>query len=259
MIIKFSLSLKENNFGNILKKYNYKFNLGDIFAGEIISFEKSLCLVDIGANILSSLPMSEIFSFQSYNNNEIFSINDIYEFLLIQYNLEKKIVIVSIKKLKSLIMWQRLKIFARENLIVLGQIKKSFKKGKIIKLLGLKGFLPNSHLPKYYRYKSSNLPLKFLQLNKSTNKIFFSSKLVYFTNQIKYLKIKQTICGCVLKIKSYGLFINIYGLKGLLHISQISSQRIDDLTKLFKKGQIINVRVLYINLNRSRISLSLII
>ena len=257
MIIKFSLNSEKNNFVKILKKYNYIFNVGDIFAGKIIGLEKSLSVVDIGAKILSVLPLSEISFFKSFTTKEIFTKKDICEFVLIEYNLEKKIAIISLKKLRSSIIWQRLKIFATENVIFLGQLEKVVKKGKILRVEGLRGFIPNSHLPKYYRYKKLNLAVKFLKLNKGKNKIFLSNKLAYFTDQVKYLPVKQVIIGCIVQVKLYGLFVNIYGLKGLLHISQISSKRIDNITKLFKKGQIINVIILYINLNRGRISLSL--
>jgi small subunit ribosomal protein S1 len=257
MIIKFSLNFEKNNFVKLLTKYNYKFTIGDIFAGKVIGLEKSLYLIDIGTNILSSLPISEIFSFQSFDIKEIFDRNYIGEFILLEYNPDKNLAIISLNRLKSLIIWQRLKVFSEENLILLGQLEKSVGKGKIIRVEGFKGFIPNSHLPKYYRYKKLNLPLKFLSLNESKNKIFLSCKLAYFINQIKYINIKQVILGCITQVKSYGLFVNLYGLKGLVHISEVSSQKIDNLTKLFKKGQIINIRILYINLNRGRISLSL--
>ena len=260
MAIKFSIDYERNNFVKLLKKYNYKFSTGNIFAGEIIGLEKSLSLVDIGSNIVGSLPISEISDFQSFNINEIISIKQVSEFLLIQYNLEKNYAITSLKKFKSVFNWQRLKILNKENLIISGQLEKSTKKGKIVRVEGLKGFIINSNLPKFYRRKKLQkliLPLKFIKLNENKNKLFFSSKLAYFKNQIKYLKLHQSISGCITQVRSYGLFVNLFGLKGLLHISQISSQRISDLTKLFKKGDAIIIVIIYINLNRGRISLSL--
>jgi small subunit ribosomal protein S1 len=260
MIIKFCSDFEKNDFFKLLKKYNYQFKVGDIFAGKIIGLEKSLCLVDIGSNLLSVLPISEIGLFQSFIPQEIFTINDVCEFILLHFNLNDSILIISLKKLKSLIIWKRLKNLFKENVILSGQIEKSVKKGKILRVEGFKAFVPNSHLPRYYKRKKIqklNLPLKFIKLNPNKNKIFLSCKLPHFKNQVKYLKIQQVVSGCITKVSSYGLFINIYGLKGLLHISQISSERINDLTQLFKKGQIINVKILYINLNRGRISLSL--
>ena len=260
MAIKFCLDFEKNNFVKLLRKYNYIFNIGDIFAGTVIGFEKSLCIVDIGSKIVSILPISEISFFQSFSVNELLKFNDVSEFLLLQYNTDKKIAIISLKKLKSLIIWQRLKTLIKENLIVSSQLEKSTRSGKIVRIEGLKAFVANSHLPKYYRRKKLrelSLALKFIELNENKNIIFLSCKLAHFKNQSKFLKIQQSVSGCITQIKPYGLFINIYGLKGLLHISEISSQRINDLTKIFKKGQLINVTILYINLNRGRLSLSL--
>jgi small subunit ribosomal protein S1 len=260
MAIKFCLDFEKNNFVKVLRKYNYSFNIGDIFAGTIIGFEKSLCIVDIGSKIVAILPLTEISCFQSFFVDEIFKINDISEFLLLEYKIDRKIVIISLKKLKSIVIWQRLKTLIKENLIVCGQLEKSTRSGKIVRVEGLKAFIANSHLPKYYRRKKLrqlSLPLKFIELSERKNTIFLSCKLAHFKNQSKFLKIYQSVSGCITQIKPYGLFININGLKGLLHISEISSQRITDLTKMFRKGQLINVTILYINLERGRLSLSL--
>lgn len=260
MSIKFCLNFEKNDFVKILKKYNYKFSIGDIFAGKIIGFEKSICVIDIGSNFISILPISEIFLFQSFSVREIFKIKEISEFLLLQYDLKKNIVVISLKKLKSKIIWQRLKIIAKENLIISGLLEKSTKQGKVVRIQGLKGFVTNLHLPKYYRRKKLcelNLPFKFLLLSENKNNIFVSCKLAHFKNQSKFMKTQQNFYGCIIQIKPYGLFVNVNGLKGLLHISEISSKKINDITKLFKRGQLINISILYINLTRGRISLSL--
>lgn len=260
MIIKFSINFETNDFIKLFKKYKYEITVGNIFSGKVLAFEKSLCLVDIGAAVLSVLPIGEISVFQSFQVHEIFNINNINEFLLLKYSPNKNIAILSLKRFKSIIIWKRLKTLIKENLIVSGHLEKSTKHGKIVRLSEFKAFIENSHLPKYYRRKKLrklNVPLKFLRLNQTKNRIFLSCKLAHFKNQSKFLKIGQYIYGCVTQIKSYGLFINIYGLKGLLHISEISTKRIDDLNTIFKKGQLIIVKILFININRGRISLSL--
>lgn len=260
MIIKFSVNLETNMFVKLFKKYNYEITVGNIFSGKLLAFEKSLCLVDIGAIILSILPIREIFVFQSFLVNEIFNNNTINEFVLIKYSLNKNIAILSLKRLKSMRMWKRLKILIKENLTVSGHLEKSTKHGKIVRLNEFKTFIENSQLPRYYRRKKLrkfNVPLKFLRLNQTKNRIFVSCKLAHFNNQTRLLKIGQSIYGCVTQIKPYGLFINIHGLKGLLHISEISTKRIDNLNTIFKKGQLIIVKIIFININRGRISLSL--
>jgi small subunit ribosomal protein S1 len=259
MSIKFCQNFDKNDFAKLLKKYNYKFNIGDIFAGKIIGFEKSICLVDIGCSIVSVLPLSEVFLFQSFLVSELFSIYQINEFLLLNYDIENKLVIITLKKLKFIRIWQQLKILIQENLIISSQVEKSTKRGKLVTINGLKAFIANSHLPKYYRRRKLiklNLPAKFIQLSESNNKIFLSCKLAHFKNQSNFLKLKQSIYGCITQVKPYGLFINIFGLKGLLHISGISTKRIEDINKLYKKGQLINVSVSYININGGRIILS---
>lgn len=257
MSIKFSLRFEKNNFGNLLKKYNYQFTVGDIIAGTIISIEKNSALVDIGASILSYLPNNEVSPFISFLTKDIIDINETSEFVLLLYRQQQ--IVVSLKKIKSILTWQRLKELAKENLIVYGQLEKSTKQGKVVSLHGLKAFIYNYHLPKYYRRKQLvklQLPLKLMELSESKNKIILSSKLAYFKNQSNFLKVQQSIVGCITDIKSYGLFVNIIGLKGLLHISEISSNRISNIQELFKKGDLIVVTILYVNLDKGRISLS---
>nr|YP_010443860.1 30S ribosomal protein S1 [Vacuolaria virescens]UTE94747.1 30S ribosomal protein S1 [Vacuolaria virescens] len=258
--MKFSLISEKNTFVQLLNKYNYQFTVGHKIVGKIRGFEKAAALVDIGAKTNAYLPLSEIFLFQSFSIKELFFINEVSEFILFSYNSKEKIIIISLKKLKSLLKWQRLKELSKENLITSSKIIKSNRQGKIVLLDGFKAFISNSHLPKYYRRKTPRkfeIPVKIIELTETKNKIFLTSKLAYFKNQISFLKVQQTAIGCISQIKPYGLFINIYGLKGLLHISEISSERITSLNTIFKKGQLINVNILYINLNRGRISLSL--
>jgi small subunit ribosomal protein S1 len=259
MSINFSLNFEKNKFFKVLKKYDYKITIGDILAGKIISFEKAGYFIEIGIKILAYLPISELFYFQYYSQKEILKFSDIYEFIILTQDVEDNLIIVSINKLKSKIIWQRLKEISRENLITFGHLQKSTKHGKIVNLQGFNSFIFNSDLPKYYRRKQLHkliLPLNFIEIKDNENKIFLSCKLAYFKNQIKFLKVQQSFCGCITQIKSYGLFINIYGLKSFLHISEISSERIKNLTILFKKGQIIVVTILYINTNQGKISLS---
>lgn len=261
MSIKFSRNFEKNNFATLLKKYKYEFTVGDIIAGKIVGFEKVLCKVDIGEKYAACLPLYEVCIYQSFFLKEIFDKNQIYEFLLWQYEPNRNISIISLKKLKSIIIWQRLKNLNQENLICFGLLQKSIKQGKFVIIQGLRSFVENSNLPKYYRHNQQQfrlrLPFKIIELNETKNKIFVSCKLGHFKNQTDFIRTNQSICGCITQIKSYGLFVNIYGLKGLLHISEISSNRIPDLTKVFKKGQLINVKILYINFNQGRIALSL--
>lgn len=260
MYIKFSLNFENNYFFRILKKYNYQFADGDILAGKIISFEKYGFILDIGTKILAYLPKSELFFEKKiFSSEEIFQYGETCEFLLYHYDDKKKIAITSIVELKIISIWQRINEMSKENIIAMGKHKKATKHGKIINIQGLRGFIFNSELPKYYRRKQLSkfvLPLIFIKINYQKNYLFFSCKLTFFKNQIGLIKTQKSFTGCITQIKSYGLFINIYGIKGFLHISEVSSKRIKNLIELFKIGDLIFVTPLSINKNLGRISLS---
>ena len=260
MYIKFSLNFEKNYFFKILKKYNYQFPNGDILAGKIISFEKYGFVLDIGTKILAYLPKSELFFEKNIlYSKEIFKYGETCEFVLYNYDYKKKIALTSIIELKILAFWQRINEVSKENIITIAKHKKATKHGKIVNIQGFRGFIFNSELPKYYRRKHLTkfiLPLIFIKLNYQKNYLFFSCKLSFFKNQIDLIKVKKSFTGCVTQVKSYGLFINIYGIKGFLHISEVSSKRIKNLKLLFNPGDLIFVTVLSINKNLGRISLS---
>ena len=141
MSINFTSNFENSFFELLFKKYNYQFSKGDIIAGKVISFEKFGTLIDIGAKVLAYLPSSEISSFQAFLTKQLLNRGELLEFVLTDYRPNKKTLIISLKQLKSIITWQRLKELIREDLILSGQVKKSTKQGKLIILNGLKGFV----------------------------------------------------------------------------------------------------------------------
>ena len=256
----FYLEKNKNNFAEILGKYNYDFNTNDIVAGTIVGIEDTGSIVDIGVNTTAYIPLSEISIKPISHPSEVFDLGEIREFVILSSDLLSKRVIISIKKLEYLRAWEKVKQLNNESATIYNaQFDKYNKGGMQINLEGLKGFIPNSHLPK--RFSKINLsslyvPIRFLEADQKSNNLLLSARSVFLHNQMSSLTVGETIQGCVVDIKPFGLLINIFGITSLLHISEISFKRVKDLNKLFEIGQSLDVVIIYIDFKKQRVSLS---
>jgi small subunit ribosomal protein S1 len=259
MNVSFS-TFDRKKFTSVLSKYNYKAKEGDVLAGIIIGIERKHALVDIGLDQIAFLPMDEICINRLLFPNEIVANNDIGEFVILHIDQTNKKVIVSMVQLHYIRLWERLKQINFENTILYGKIENSIWGGKIVNFEDLKIFTPNSHLPKYYRRKQQQtkfLPLKIIQLKDKIFTIIASSRLALLKKQSHLIKVGMIRTGCIVSIKPFGIFLNVQGIKCLLHISEISTQKIIELTSLYKKGDELKIKIIYIDINLGRIALSM--
>lgn len=258
--MKSQLRFTKNCFASVLDEYNYNIHTGDIVAGTIFNREQKGFLVDIGEKIAGYLPSDEISLVNENIENMINKLNnETREFFILAYNKKSKQLILSIKRLEYIRGWKRIKQIENED-IVLNLITKKFNKGGIIILLEkIQGFIPNSHLLKKtnklsLKYKS--IKCKLLSANEKTNQLILSQKKA----MLDLLKHKFTsgciVSGKIIDIKPYGIFIQIYTIVALLHISEIGYTNIQNLQNLFSIGQKLQVKILHIDMEQGRLSVS---
>lgn len=248
-----------NKIASVLLKYNYKVKTGDILAGTVIGLERKQTLINLGLKEVAILPNEEIFIHSNKNLNNILTTSEIGEFIIINYDYNTKKTIVSIRQLNYLRLWERFKQIDFKNMILFTTLEKSISGGKLVIFDGLKLFIPNSHLPKYYRRRNTLnkiFPMKVLEVKDKRYEIIGSSRLAILKKQNLSLRVGLTEIGCVLAVKPFGIFLNIYGIKCLLHISEILNKKIDNIHNLYKKGDQINVKVIYVNSSQGKIAVS---
>lgn len=248
-----------NTIASVLLKYNYKVKTGDILAGTVLGIERRHTLVNVGLNQVAFLPNKEIVINEIPNATKFLSVNQIGEFLILYYDEKTEKTIVSIRRLHYLRLWERFKQIDFKNMILFTTVDKNIWGGKLVNFDGIKVFIPNSHLPKYYRRKKSIdnfLPMKILEVKDKRYEIIGSSRLAFLKKQSSCLQVGMIQKGCVINVKPFGLFFNIYGIKCLLHISEISNKKIDNLMNLYKKGDMITVKIIYVNSSQGKIALS---
>lgn len=250
-----------NKFGLILSKYSYKVKTNDILAGIVVGVESNYALVDLGLEQVCFLPLKEISICSGPENIGLLNLNYIGEFLILDINNSNRIII-SMKRVQSIYLWNRLRQIDFTNIIIFARFEKSLLKGKLIKFNGLSFFVLNINIPKYYlriNNKRLFMPFKFLEIKDFFHIAHISSKLAVFNKVNKNLVVGSTYLGNVTSIKYFGVFINILGVNCLLHISEIFQKdtHTQNLSSLYKLGDQLPVKIISKDLERGRVSVTL--
>ena len=249
-------SFTNNDFAYMLNQYNYSISAGDIVAGNIFHKEKQGFLVDIGEEIAGYLPFEETSLRTTTDANLNYLIHATREFFILAYQQKSKQLLLSIKRLEYIRAWKRIKQIETEDIILTLQ-SQGFNKGGIITVLeGLQGFIPNSHLINKSCITHQNIKCKLLLADEKANKLILSHKKAILDISTNKFKIGDLVMGKIIKIKPYGIFIDIYGIPGLLHISEIGSKNIINITTMFHIGDSIKVKILHIDMEQGRLSVS---
>nr|YP_009326622.1 30S ribosomal protein S1 [Membranoptera platyphylla]AMJ16879.1 30S ribosomal protein S1 [Membranoptera platyphylla] len=252
----------KNKFADILQKYKYNLHSGDIVAGTIIYKESKGFLVNIGDNKAGYLPKEEI-NIQPFSNHKILNlfVHITREFFLIKQNPYLKQYILSIKRLEYIKSWKRIKQLQLENIIFTLKIKQINKGGLITYLEGIQGFIPKSHISlnndlTTNLFHNNYIKCKLLITNEQKNQLILSNKSALLKLSHHKFRIGELIYGLIIKIKQYGLFIEIYGMIALLHISEVGSTYIDNLNEVFYTGNLIKIKIIHIDIKQGRLSVS---
>lgn len=250
--------LNSINFSLMLKKYSYNLHPGDIVAGTILYNEEKGLLVNIGDHIAGYLPNEEIsINFKNHLNKQNL-LGLTREFFILANNINKKQSILSIRRIEYLRAWKRLKQVYKEN-VVFNLYTENLNKGGVITYLeGLQGFIPNSHISLRMENikENQNIKCKILIIDEKHNQIILSNKSAILQLSTHKFRISEIVYGKIIKIKEYGLFIEINQILALMHISEISSTYIKNLYTSFSLGQIIKIKIIHIDLKQGRLSLS---
>ena len=164
--------------------------------------------------------------------------------------------------------WEKVKQLQQEDFIIYSQVLTTNRIGAYVEIQGLRGFVPRSHIytegdRKDFHFQEvrqnligKNLPLRFLEVDEKRSRLLLSHRHALVKLKIKGLEIGQVIKGRIKAIKPYGAFIDLGGVCGLLHISEICHENIDTPHCIFEVNDEVEVTIIDLNMERSRISLS---
>ncbi len=248
--------INNNKFTEILKKYDYKLNSGDVVAGTIISIEEQGFLVNIGTDKAGYLPQEETTINTSNNNKDnIHILNTTRDFFLITKNINNNQNILSIKRLDYIRAWKRIKQIYSEDVIIKIKIHYINKGGIITYLEGIQGFIPNSHI--CYKKNDIYIKCKILTSNEHKNQLILSNKSAQLKLSPHRFKIGELIYGKIKTLKPYGLFLETYGIKALLHISEMSYLYNKENLKIFQINRFIKIKIIHLNTKHGQVSVSI--
>lgn len=252
-----------NKFTKLLTQYKYNINKGDIVAGTIIYQEKSGFLINMGTQIAGYLPREEItINSYAYSCTDTFLVNLTREFFLISKHTNTNQPILSIKRLEYIRAWKRIKQLYLEDTLIKIKIKYINKGGLIIYLEGIQGFIPKSHIEIknkdliHCKISETYLNCKILTLNEQKNQLILSNKKAMLTSAKHKFKLGEIVYGKIISIKSYGIFLEIYGIKALLHISEIGPKYIKNMNTFFHLNKLIKIKIIHINIKQGKLSVS---
>lgn len=255
-----------NDFEALLDKYDYNFKKGDLVKGVVWSYDSEGVIVDIGSKTSAIVPIKEAKIDMSEPIEKILEKGKEYEFLIIKDEDEDGRFVLSRKKVDLAYNWKELEKIKDADEIILGTIASCVKGGVLVDILGIRGFVPSSHL----RCRESELKvgdkieLKILTLDSQQNNFILSNKKVFAENAeaakktvFSQIEVGQVLKGDVVRIADFGAFIDIGGVDGLLPLSQISWRWVDHPADILKVGDKIDVEVIGVDQDKHRVSLSL--
>ena len=249
------------SFDEAVAATDYSFNRNDVVKGTVVQYDKGGCIVDIGAKASAFLPLQEatLIQEQGVAIESLINVDEERDFEIISEEDENGQLLVSVRRIQYREAWDKVLAKQETDEAFEAQCVSVNRGGAIFLVEGLRAFLPGSHLTGRLPDEEligQTLPLKFLEVNQDDNKLVVSNRRAVVESQMEDLSRGDVIDGLVKALKPYGAFVEVGGMSGLLHISQISMDRIVDLEKVLQPGQKIKCMIIDHDKVNGRIALS---
>src|SRR5689334_24780263 len=244
------------------------FNDGDIVEGTVVKVDRDEVLLDIGYKTEGVIPSRELSIKHDVDPAEVVSVGDHIEALVLQKEDKEGRLILSKKRAQYERAWGTIEKIKEDDGVVRGSVIEVVKGGLILDI-GLRGFLPASlvemrRVRDLQPYVGRELEAKIIELDKNRNNVVLSRRQWLEQTQsevrsefLNKLAKGQVRTGVVSSIVNFGAFVDLGGVDGLVHVSELSWKHIDHPSEVVEVGQEVEVEVLDVDLDRERVSLSL--
>jgi ribosomal protein S1 len=242
---------------------------GEVVKGVVVHIDREGVLVDVGAKSEGIIRMSELTRDGNIPAESVVSVGDTIDVYVMQTDGEDGNLVLSKKRADFEKAWERVQEAKEQNKTIMAMVTDRVKGGLVVDL-GIRGFVPASHVgsgslkTNLDRYVGQSIPLKVLEVDKERRKVVLSNKMA--ADEERQSRKSQTISslqegqirrGIVRRLTNYGAFIDLGGIDGLLHISEMAWSRINHPSEVLREGQELDVLILKMNLEENRISLGL--
>jgi small subunit ribosomal protein S1 len=257
--------------GNLVPNYEATmrpFSEGDVVSGTVVRIDKDEVLVDIGYKSEGVIPSHELSIRKSVDPSDEVSIGDEVDALVLTKEDQEGRLILSKKRARFEKAWRRIEAAAESGEPVEGTVIEVVKGGLILDL-GVRGFLPASlvdirRVHNLDEFMSQTLECKVIELNRSRNNVVLSRRAVLEEERkevreqiLGRLSPGQVVEGKISNIVDFGAFVDLDGIDGLIHISELSWSHVNHPSEVLSIGDDVRVKVLDIDQDRQRISLGL--
>jgi small subunit ribosomal protein S1 len=246
----------------------HPFDEGDIMTGTVVKIDKDEVLVDIGYKSEGVIPLRELSIRNDVDPHEVVSPGDEIEALVLQKEDQEGRLVLSKKRAQYERAWGRIEEIKNQDGTVTGPVIEVVKGGLILDI-GLRGFLPASlvemrRVRDLEPYVGQELECRIIELDKNRNNVVLSRRKFLEESQaeqrqefLQSLTKGEIRTGTVSSIVNFGAFVDLGGVDGLVHVSELSWRHVDHPSEVVEVGQEVRVEVLDVDLERERVSLSL--
>jgi small subunit ribosomal protein S1 len=242
-----------------------RFQEGEVVVGKIISVDKDYVLVDIGYKSEGQIRIRE---FVDEDGNITAKEGDSVEVMVEWWDEDDEVVVLSKEKAAKVKVWEDIKKAYDDNGIINGTIESRVKGGFSVDI-GVQAFLPGSQadlrpIRNLDEMVGQTLPFKILKYNRKRSNIVLSRRVILEqereqqrSDTLTSIQENKVVEGVVKNITEYGVFVDLGGVDGLLHITDISWGRVKHPSELFSVGDKVTLKILNLDLERERVSLGM--
>ncbi|MFB0841885.1 30S ribosomal protein S1 [Paenibacillus oleatilyticus] len=241
---------------------------GDIVTGKVIKVDADQAVVDVGYKYDGIVPVRELSSVQLDNAEEIVQVGQDIELKVVTIDDNKEKLVLSKRAIDSEKSWEKLAADMENKTILEAKVAEVVKGGLVVDV-GLRGFVPASMVERTFvedfsDYKGRTLRLRVKEMDREKNKVILSQKDVLDEEfeakkqeTISKLSVGQELTGTVQRLTQFGAFVDIGGVDGLVHISEMAWHHVEHASEVVKEGDQVRVQVLKLDPANERISLSI--
>ena len=244
------------------------FNEGDLVTGTVVKVERDEVLLDISYKSEGVIPSRELSIRKDVNPADVVAMGDEIEALVLQKEDKEGRLVLSKKRAEYERAWNAVEAKFQSGETVEGEVIEVVKGGLILDI-GLRGFLPASlvdlrRVKDLNAYMGTRIEARVIEMDRNRNNVVLSRRVVLEEARkaerseiLSKLQPGMRLKGTVSSIVDFGAFVDLGGIDGLIHISELSWNHVNHPSEVVKVGQEVEVQVLDVDLNRERISLGL--
>ncbi|TBX42686.1 30S ribosomal protein S1 [Lactiplantibacillus paraplantarum] len=248
-------------------------NVGDVVKGEVLAIDddKQVIVGIQGTGVEGVVPLKELSTQRVDDGNEAAKVGDVLDLVVISRigsDKENGSYLLSHRRLEARKVWDDVEKEYEAGHTIKAPVTQVVKGGLVVDA-GVRGFIPASMIDDHYvedlnAYKGQELELKIIEIEPSENRLILSHRAVVEKQReaqreeaLKTLQAGDVVEGKVARLTNFGAFVDLGGIDGLVHVSEISYDRVEKPADVLKVGQEVMVKILSVDADRERVSLSI--